>query len=80
MFRFQQDHFLLALDDLFSRYRPKVPKHLYSVAFVPIVDDDEAQFKPDDWLKARTVSHSPIECDFRVSIAFLMRILNIVVH
>ncbi len=49
--RYQQDHFLLALDDLFERYNPRVPKKLYNVNFVPISDEFETEFKPDNWIE-----------------------------
>ena len=51
--RFQQDHFNLALEDLFDRFTPKIPKHLYNVNFVPVVDQDEKDFKPDNWIQVR---------------------------
>ena len=56
---FQRDHFLLAIDDLFSRYSPKVPKHFYLVRFVPVLDDDEQIVLPDQPVdqKLRKVPH-----------------------
>ena len=38
---FQQDHFILSLNDLLSRYRPSCPQDRFSVKFIPVIDTDE---------------------------------------
>lgn len=39
----QRDHFLKSLDDLMSRYKPRVLPHQYSVRFTPVVDSTSSQ-------------------------------------
>jgi hypothetical protein len=39
--KFQQDHVRLSIQDTFERYNPQLPPHLYSVYFVPVVEDDK---------------------------------------
>ncbi len=53
---FVQDHFLLALHDLFSSYSPPVPSHMCEVHFVPLVEADgndapmdPTALLPEDW-------------------------------
>ena len=40
---YQKDHFRLEVADLCSRYNPKIPSHLVSISFVPVLDDDESE-------------------------------------
>ena len=47
-FSFQRDHFMLALVDLFSRFSPQVPRHMFDVTFVPVVDVDADAADTDD--------------------------------
>ena len=37
----QKDHFEVALGDLLQRYTPPVPKECVSVAFIPVLDDED---------------------------------------
>lgn len=46
MSEYQKDHFLLALQDLLDSFRPAVPKHLWKVTFVPVVDDPSGEVTP----------------------------------
>merc|ERR1719184_757755 len=49
MSRFQRDHFLLSVQHELSQFSPPVPTKLYSVHFVPVVDDvDDQDPKADD--------------------------------
>lgn len=47
MSQYQKDHFELALADLLARYTPPVPSHAVRIAFVPVKESDEEQFKAD---------------------------------
>ena len=42
MNEYQKDHVRLSVRDTLRRYRPPVPPHMYTLAFVPVIDDFEA--------------------------------------
>jgi len=45
---FQKDHIILNISETFQNFTPQVPKHLYSVTFVPVVENDaEIQQTPN---------------------------------
>jgi hypothetical protein len=35
----QKEHFLLTVKETLSRYSPPVPDHMYSIKFVPVIDE-----------------------------------------
>ena len=37
--KFQQDHIRISVQDMFNRYEPRVPMHLYHVMFKPVIDE-----------------------------------------
>ena len=45
-----QDHLELGLQDLFSSYQPSVPRHMWRVDYVPVLDPHEVEtgrYDPD---------------------------------
>eukprot|EP00096_Caligus_rogercresseyi_P012805 TRINITY_DN5483_c0_g1_i1.p1 TRINITY_DN5483_c0_g1~~TRINITY_DN5483_c0_g1_i1.p1 ORF type:complete len:216 (-),score=31.50 TRINITY_DN5483_c0_g1_i1:139-786(-) len=39
--RYQMDHILVSLEDIFERYDPSVDESLYSVSFVPVFENED---------------------------------------
>ena len=43
---FQRDHFVLSVQSEFAKFDPPVPPHLYSIGFVPVIENPDDE--PDD--------------------------------
>ncbi|XP_071744195.1 schlafen-like protein 2 [Lepeophtheirus salmonis] len=84
--RYQKDHILTSLEDIFERFEPPLHFSLYSVSFVPVLEDNEIEEGIKDGYKYwdenqrgyphKIRTHSYCWCDLESQAALMSGLIN----